>query len=84
MQIKVTGRRLELTDKIKEKANGEIEKLSKFFDNIVSANLVLSQQNYRCDGELTMNVAKSKLIQKPPVRISSRPLIRLPTKWLHS
>jgi putative sigma-54 modulation protein len=64
MKIKVTGRRFELTNEVKERAEGEIMKLAKFFDNIISANLVLSQDNYRCDGELTMNVSRSNLIAK--------------------
>jgi putative sigma-54 modulation protein len=64
MKITVTGRRIELTDSVKDRANAEIERLGKFFSNIISANLVLSQDNYRIDGELSMNVSKSKLIAK--------------------
>ncbi len=64
MKIKVTGRRYEVEDKIRERALSEIEKLSKFFDNIVSASLVLSQDGFRCEGELTMTVSKSKLVSK--------------------
>ena len=64
MKIKVTGRRYEVEDKIKSRAISEIEKLEKFFDNIISANLVLSQDAFRCEGELTMTVSKSKLVSK--------------------
>ncbi|MCK4858239.1 MAG: ribosome-associated translation inhibitor RaiA [candidate division Zixibacteria bacterium] len=64
MKIKVSGRRFELTDAVKKRATTEIEKLDKFFDNIISANLVLSQANYRIDGELSMNVSRSKLVAK--------------------
>lgn len=64
MKIKVTGRHYEVEDKIKDRAISEIEKLNKFFDNIVTANLVLSQDGFRCDGELTMSVSKSKLVAK--------------------
>jgi putative sigma-54 modulation protein len=64
MKIKVTGRRFDLTDEVKERAIDEIERLGKFFDNIISANLVLSQDNYRIGGELSMSVSRSKLIAK--------------------
>jgi putative sigma-54 modulation protein len=64
MRIKVTGRRFDLTDEVKKRATDEIEKLTKFFDNIQSANLVLSQDSYRFGGELSMSVARSKLIAK--------------------
>lgn len=64
MKIKVTGRRYEVEERTKERAISEIEKLNKFFDNIVSASLVLSQDGFRCEGELTMTVSKSKLVSK--------------------
>ncbi len=64
MKIKVTGRRIEVEEKIKDRAISEIEKLDKFFDNIISASLVLSQDGFRCEGELTMAVSKSKLVSK--------------------
>ena len=64
MKIKVTGRRIELTEDIKGRASREIEKLEKFFDNITSASLVLSQDKHRFDGELTMNVSRSNLVAK--------------------
>ncbi len=64
MKIKVTGRRLELNDDIKDRATLEIEKLGKFFDNIISASMVLSQDKHRCDGELTMKVSRSNLVSK--------------------
>lgn len=64
MKIQVTGRRFELDDQTMGRAMREIQKLERFFDNITSANLVLSQDNFRCDGELTMNVARSKLVAK--------------------
>lgn len=64
MRISVTGRRFELTDAVKDRATDEIEKLGKFFDNIISANLVLSQEKHRIQGELTMTVARSKLVAK--------------------
>ncbi|MCC6962271.1 MAG: ribosome-associated translation inhibitor RaiA [candidate division Zixibacteria bacterium] len=64
MKIKVTGRRYEVEERTKDRAISEIEKLNKFFDNIVSASLVLSQDGFRCEGELTMTVSKSKLVSK--------------------
>jgi putative sigma-54 modulation protein len=64
MNVQVTGRRFDLDEKTKERALQEVEKLTKFFDNITSANLVLTQDNFRCEGELTMNVARSKLVAK--------------------
>jgi putative sigma-54 modulation protein len=64
MKIKVTGRRIELTEDIKGRASREIEKLEKFFDNITSASLVLTQDKHRFDGELTMSVSRSSLVAK--------------------
>lgn len=64
MKISVTGRHFELTDAVKDRATDEIERLGKFFDNIISANLVMTQEKHRILGELTMSVAKSKLIAK--------------------
>jgi putative sigma-54 modulation protein len=64
MKINVTGRRFDLTDAVKQRATTEIERLNKFFDNIISANLVMSQEKHRIHGELTMNVSRSKLVAK--------------------
>jgi len=64
MNLQVTGRRFDLDEKTKQRAVQEVEKLTKFFDNITSASLVLTQENFRCEGELTMNVARSKLVAK--------------------
>jgi putative sigma-54 modulation protein len=64
MKIKVTGRRIELSEGIKGRATTEIEKLDRFFDNIISASLVLTQDKHRFDGELTMNVSRSNLVAK--------------------
>ena len=64
MKIKVTGRRIELSEDIKGRATTEIEKLDKFFDNIISASLVLTQDKHRIGGELTMSVSRSNLVAK--------------------
>ncbi len=64
MKIKVTGRRIELSEDVKGRATTEIEKLDRFFDNIISASLVLTQDKHRFDGELTMNVSRSNLVAK--------------------
>ena len=64
MKINVTGRHFELTDAVRDPATDEIERLDKFFDNIISANLVLTQEKHRIQGELSMTVARSKLIAK--------------------
>lgn len=64
MKISITGRRYDLPEAIKNKATLEVEKLGRFFDNIISANLVLSHDNFRCEGELTMKVSRSNLVAK--------------------
>jgi len=64
MKIKVTGRRIELSEDMKGRATTEIEKLGRFFDNIISASLVLTQDKHRFDGELTMSVSRSNLVAK--------------------
>lgn len=56
MLKKITARHFDLTPNIKEKAEEEMERLTRFFDNIVSAELILDQEKHRRIAELKVNV----------------------------
>jgi len=56
MLKKITARHFDLTTNIKEKAEEEMERLTRFFDNIVSAELILDKEKHRQLAELKINV----------------------------
>lgn len=56
MLKKVTARHFDLTPEIKVKAEAEMEGLVRFFDNIVSAEMVLDAERHRRVAELKVNV----------------------------
>jgi len=56
MLKKVTARHFDLTAEMKAKAEEEMEGLTRFFDNIVSAELVLDHERHRRVAELKVNV----------------------------
>jgi len=56
MLKKITARHFDLTANIKEKAEEEMERLTRFFDNIVSAELILDKEKHRQLAELKINV----------------------------
>ena len=56
MQKKVTARHFDLTPKIREKAESEMESLKRYFDNIISAEMILDQERHRRLAELRIHV----------------------------
>ena len=56
MQKKVTARHFELTPEIRQKAEEEMEGLTRYFDNIISADYVLDVERHRRIAELNVKV----------------------------
>ncbi len=52
----ITARHFDLTSEMKERAEEEIDRLTRYFDNIVSAELVLDTERHRRTAELKVNV----------------------------
>ena len=52
MQKMITARHFELTNEMKMRAEQEIDGLTRFFDNIISAELVLDVERHRRRAEL--------------------------------
>lgn len=56
MLKKITARHFDLTAEMKERAEEEMDRLTRYFDNIVSAELVLDTERHRHVAELRVNV----------------------------
>ncbi len=56
MLKKVTARHFDLTPEMKTRCEAEFDSLTRFFDNIVSAEFVLSTERHRRIAELVVNV----------------------------
>lgn len=52
MEIKITGRHLDLTDDMKDIASNKVQKLSKFFPRIQEIHIVLDQEKFRYKVEI--------------------------------
>jgi len=61
MQKRITARHFDLTPEMKEQAEQEMDSLTRYFDNIVSAELVLETERHRRIAELKINVYNSML-----------------------
>jgi putative sigma-54 modulation protein len=61
MQKKVTARHFDLTPEIKEKAEEEMEGLTRYFENIISAEFILDKERHRRMAELKVKVFKETL-----------------------
>ena len=55
MQITVTGRKIEVTDALKDHAREKLEKVQKLFDFPLDVHIVLSVEKYRHEAEITIN-----------------------------
>ncbi|HEX38217.1 MAG TPA: ribosome-associated translation inhibitor RaiA [Candidatus Cloacimonetes bacterium] len=64
MQITITARHFELTDPIKEYAEGAIRGLKKYFDHIIIAEMILQVEKNRNIAELNLRVKKLTLVAK--------------------
>jgi putative sigma-54 modulation protein len=61
MQTIITARHFDLTDEMKSHAEGELEGLGRYFDNIISAELILDKERHRRTAELRVKVYKDTL-----------------------
>ena len=57
MKTKVTARHFDMTPEIKERAEEEIGNLTKYFDNIISAEFVLDSEKHRRMAELSVHIS---------------------------
>lgn len=64
MEITTTSRHFKLEPELKEHAEKRIAKLSKYFDSIQEAHLVLAQQKYRNLAELTLHATGMDLVSR--------------------
>lgn len=56
MLKKITARHFDLTPEMKDKAEEEMEGLTRYFENIISAEMVLDTERHRRVAELKVNV----------------------------
>ena len=56
MQTKITARHFELTPEIRAKAEDEMAGLTRYFDNIISAEMVLDAERHRRMAEMNVKV----------------------------
>lgn len=56
MQLSVKGRNLEVTDALRSYAEEKLRRLTKYFENIVTTNVVLSLEKHRQIAEVTLRV----------------------------
>lgn len=56
MQTKITARHFDLTGDLKDTAEAELEGLGRYFDNIISAEMVLDAERHRRSAEITIHV----------------------------
>jgi len=61
MLKKISARHFDLTAELKDKAEAEMESLTKYFENIISAELVLDTERHRRLAELNIKVYNSTL-----------------------
>jgi putative sigma-54 modulation protein len=61
MQMKVTARHFDLTPEIRDKAESEMEGLTRYFENIISAEFILDTERHRRMAELRVKVYNQML-----------------------
>lgn len=61
MQTTITARHFDLTDEMRTQAEGEIEGLTRYFENIISAELVLDIERHRRIAEIRVRVYNNTL-----------------------
>lgn len=64
MQINITARHFELAEAHKDHAERAIKRLTRYYDNIISASLILTLEKYRYNGELNIQVDGATLTSK--------------------
>jgi putative sigma-54 modulation protein len=61
MQIIITARHFDITPEMKERAEADIEGLTRYFENIISAELVLEVERHRRIAELHVKVFNNSI-----------------------
>ncbi len=61
MQKIITARHFDLTPEMRERAESDIDGLSRYFDNIISAELVLDTERHRRKAELRVKVHNNSI-----------------------
>jgi ribosome hibernation promoting factor len=61
MNVEITARHFDLTPELKEHTEREVEGLTRFFDNIVSAEVILDVEKYRQSAEIKVKVYNAVL-----------------------
>jgi ribosome hibernation promoting factor len=61
MKVNITARHFELTNELKSRVQEEIDKLTRYYENIISANAVLAVESYRHSAEISLKVYGSTL-----------------------
>ena len=61
MQKKISARHFDLSDDLKEKAEAEMDSLTRYYDHIISADLVLDMERHRRLAELKVSVYNQTL-----------------------
>jgi putative sigma-54 modulation protein len=62
MQVQVTFRNMEPTDSLKEYVSTKLQKVKKFIDEPIKADVVLRVEKFRRIAEVTLNVNRSQLV----------------------
>ncbi len=64
MQKTMTARHCDLADAYKQHADREMDRLNRYSDNILSADLIVSQEKYRYLVELNVHVGRHVLTSR--------------------
>lgn len=64
MQIRTTARHFDLTDDLKDFAEKHIQKLDRYFNNIIDTHLILEMEKSRMSAELKLKVYGTVLTSK--------------------
>lgn len=61
MKVSITARHFELNSELRAFVQEELDKLERYFDRIVSANVVLEVERYRQRSEITIKISGTTL-----------------------
>jgi putative sigma-54 modulation protein len=64
MKLNITARHFDLTPQLKENIERELDGLTKFFDNIISADVILDVEKYRQSVEIKIKVYNQSITAK--------------------
>ncbi len=64
MNIEITARHFDLTPQLKENIERELDGLTRYFENIISAEVVLDVEKYRQSAEIKLKVYNQSMTGK--------------------